>query len=119
MRRANASWSEALGRLDDDVMGLDRRTATPLGGADWLALAAAPSFTIMALLSGFLGAGKMATICGVAPMSLSLGGMVPMYLLMSAFHSGPWLKLVAARRAGVQGSRRGGREAVCDGAPAV
>jgi hypothetical protein len=24
-----------------------------------------------------------------------LGGMVPMYLLMSAFHSAPWLKLIA------------------------
>jgi hypothetical protein len=25
------------------------------------------------------------------------GGMVPMYLLMSLFHSPPWLKLIAAR----------------------
>jgi len=24
--------------------------------------------------------------------------MVPMYLLMSAFHSAPWLKLIASRR---------------------
>jgi hypothetical protein len=29
-----------------------------------------------------------------------LGGMVPMYLLMSAFHSAPWLKLVSSRRGG-------------------
>ena len=100
-------------------MGLDRRTAASPGEADWLALAAAPSFAIMALLSGVLGAGKMATICGVAPMSFSLGGMVPMYLLMSAFHSGPWLKLIAARRASAQGSRRREREALCDGAPAA
>jgi len=28
---------------------------------------------------------------------LHLGGMVPMYLLMSAFHSAPWLKLIAGR----------------------
>ena len=26
-----------------------------------------------------------------------LGGMVPMYLLMSAFHSAPWLKLIVGR----------------------
>jgi hypothetical protein len=30
--------------------------------------------------------------------------MVAMYLLMSAFHSAPWLKLVASRRIG--GRRR-------------
>jgi hypothetical protein len=29
-----------------------------------------------------------------------LSGMVPMYLLMSAFHLAPWLKLIFARRAG-------------------
>jgi hypothetical protein len=27
--------------------------------------------------------------------------MVPMYLLMSAFHAAPWLKLIANRRSGV------------------
>lgn len=27
-----------------------------------------------------------------------LGGMVPMYLLMSAFHSATWLKLIAKWR---------------------
>jgi hypothetical protein len=99
------------------VMGLDRRTATYLG-ADWLALAAAPSFTIMALLSGVLGARKMATICGGAPMSFSLGGMVPMYLLMSAFHSGPWLKLVAARRPALKSLEEADAKR-SDGAPAV
>jgi hypothetical protein len=29
--------------------------------------------------------------------------MVPMYLLMSAFHSAPWLKLVSSRRSGAAG----------------
>jgi hypothetical protein len=27
-----------------------------------------------------------------------LNGMVPMYLLMSAFYSAPWLKLISRRR---------------------
>jgi len=26
-----------------------------------------------------------------------LGGMVPMYLLMSVFHAAPWLKVIAGR----------------------
>jgi hypothetical protein len=26
-----------------------------------------------------------------------LGGMVPMYVLMSAFHAGPWVRLVSRR----------------------
>jgi hypothetical protein len=30
----------------------------------------------------------------------SLTGMVPMYMLMSAFHSAPWLKLISGRRSG-------------------
>jgi hypothetical protein len=30
-----------------------------------------------------------------------LGGMVPMYLLMSAFHSAAWLRLISERRRAV------------------
>jgi hypothetical protein len=60
--------------------------------ADWLSLAAAPSFALMALLTGVLG-GDM--LCSAAS---PLSGMVPMYALMSAFHSAPWLKLIASRR---------------------
>jgi hypothetical protein len=29
-----------------------------------------------------------------------LTGMVPMYLLMSAFHAAPWVRLVSGRRVG-------------------
>ncbi|MBB4004843.1 hypothetical protein [Aurantimonas endophytica] len=63
--------------------------------AQWLSLAASPTFAAMAL----------ATAVGVAPADVCaagqgswLGGMVPMYLLMSAFHTGPWLTLAAGRR---------------------
>jgi hypothetical protein len=41
----------------------------------------------------------MDAMCSVAAAS-PLGGMVPMYLLMSAFHLAPWLKLVSSRRSG-------------------
>jgi len=62
-----------------------------------LALAAAPTFAIMALLTGILGSGPAEMLCSAGPMS-ALGGMVPMYLLMSAFHTAPWLKLLSLLR---------------------
>jgi hypothetical protein len=75
----------------------------PFGGAmrrsaaEWLGLAAAPAFAVMALLTGVPGGGQMAMICAAAQEPSFLSGMVPMYLLMSAFHSAPWLKLVSNR----------------------
>jgi hypothetical protein len=68
------------------------------GAADWLCLAAAPSFAIMALLTGGLGGGMPDMLCSAAHGASPLSGMVPMYLLMSAFHAAPWLKLVSRRR---------------------
>jgi hypothetical protein len=70
------------------------------GAADFLALAAAPTFAVMALLTGVVG-GPADALCSFAGSS-HLGGMVPMYLLMSAFHLAPWLKLIARRRSGVR-----------------
>jgi hypothetical protein len=69
-----------------------------LGAADWLCLAAAPTFAIMALLTGVLGGGQMAMMCSTAPDASPLSGMAAMYLLMSAFHSAPWLRLIFGRR---------------------
>jgi len=63
-----------------------------LGVADWLSLAAAPTFAIMALL------------VGASSESSPLSGMVLMYVLMAAFESVAWLKLVSNRR---RGSRKG------------
>jgi hypothetical protein len=96
--------SEVLGGLDRDAIGHEGRNAATLGASDWLGLAAAPTFTIMALLTGVLGGGNMAMMCSTAHDSSSLSGMVPMYLLMSAFHSGPWLKLIASRRSSARQS---------------
>jgi hypothetical protein len=76
----------------------DDGAAAARGMAKWLGLAAAPTFAIMALLTVALGDGNMAMMCSSTPYPSSLGGMVPMYLLMSACHSAPWLKLMAGRR---------------------
>jgi hypothetical protein len=77
--------------------------AAVLGAADWLCLAAAPTFAIMALLTGVLGGGPPDMLCSAAQDASSLSGMIPMYLLMSAFHSAPWLKLISSRRSGAAG----------------
>jgi hypothetical protein len=61
--------------------------------ADLLGFAATPTFAILALLTGMSGGGPLDTLCSAS----ALSGMVPMYLLMSAFHSTPWLKLIAGR----------------------
>jgi hypothetical protein len=60
-------------------------------------LSAAPTFAMMALLTYVLGDGAPGLLCTAAHIS-PLGGMMPMYLLMSAFHSAPWLKLFSRRR---------------------
>jgi hypothetical protein len=83
---------------DFTVPKVGRSRAWPKPGADrLLSLAAAPTFAIMALLTGVLGPpDALCSIAGASP----LGGMVPMYLLMSAFHLAPWLKLISGRRNG-------------------
>lgn len=55
---------------------------------EFLSFAATPTFAFMALATAFGGAPD--PICGASPLT----GMVPMYLLMSAFHLAPWLKLI-------------------------
>jgi hypothetical protein len=65
-----------------------------LGAAEWLSLAAAPTFAIMALLTGVSGGGPTDMLCLSAHAS-PLTGMVTMYLLMGAFHLAPWLRLIS------------------------
>ncbi|TIW16261.1 MAG: hypothetical protein E5V65_17270 [Mesorhizobium sp.] len=65
------------------------------GLADWLCLAAAPTFATMALLTAAYGGQDM--MCMSAPGASMFSGMVPMYLLMAAFHLAPWLRLVGRR----------------------
>jgi hypothetical protein len=70
------------------------------GAAGWLGLAAAPTFAVMALVSAVHGDGPFDAFCSVAHGGSPLTGMVPMYVLMSTFHSAPWLKLISSRRRG-------------------
>jgi hypothetical protein len=78
---------------------MKRGNAAAMAAADGLHLAAAPTFAVMALVTSVLGNGSPDGLCSIAGASM-LGGMVPMYLLMSAFHSAPWLKLLSRRRSG-------------------
>jgi hypothetical protein len=50
--------------------------------ADWLSLGAAPTFALMAAL------------CSAGSHACALEGMVPMYVLMSLFHTAPWWRRV-------------------------
>ncbi len=79
--------SSALDCKDDNTAAI--------AAADFLYLAAAPTFAIMALLSSVSGGGLPVALCSAAS---PLSGMVPMYWLMSAFHLAPWLKLISRQR---------------------
>jgi hypothetical protein len=99
---AREQWdSERCGEMIFSTTHLVRpkvrqRREWPRAGADrWLALAAAPTFAIMALLTGIQAGGMPGILCSVAHDASPLSGMVPMYVLMSAFHLAPWLRLIA------------------------
>lgn len=65
------------------------------GAAEWLHLMAAPTFAIMALVTGMSGDRAMAMLCSQE--ASPLGGMAAMYALMSMFHVAPWLRLLSRR----------------------
>ncbi len=72
--------------------------ATP-GLAFWLGLAAAPTFTLMALWSALFSS-QPDMLCMEMHGSSPMSAMTVMYLLMSAFHVAPWLRLISGRRNG-------------------
>jgi hypothetical protein len=72
-----------------------RGAAVARAAADWLSLAAAPTFAVMALMTATDGQPQW--LCAAAHLGSPLSGMVLMYLLMSAFHTPPWLRLIAKK----------------------
>jgi hypothetical protein len=94
--RCTEMISNTTSSIDREVTPCQERLKA---GADcWLSLAAAPTFAIMALLTGSLAGGPLGGLCSVAHGASPLSGMVPMYLLMSVFHSAPWRRLFSWRR---------------------
>jgi hypothetical protein len=100
-RRRNDVSETSPGESAVGAIRSESGSLAALRAADWLCLAAAPAFAITALLSGVLG-GQPDILCSAAEHSSPLGGMTPMYLLMSAFHSPPWLELISGRRNGAR-----------------
>lgn len=76
---------------DAEAIGRESR-----GAAEWIGLAAAPTFAAMALITSLPG-GRLEMLCSAAAHASPLSGMALMYLLMSAFHAAPWLKLISGR----------------------
>ncbi|MCF8476859.1 MAG: hypothetical protein K9G60_07490 [Pseudolabrys sp.] len=72
--------------------------ATMSIGRLWLSLAAAPTFAVMALLSALYANSWIDPFCSATHGGSFLTGMVPMYALMSLFHSLPWLRLIGSGR---------------------
>jgi hypothetical protein len=70
-----------------------------------LRFTAMPTFAAMAVVTTASGGGPADMLCGAS----ALNGMAVMYGLMSGFHAGPWLTLIADRRAGAPGTLEGER----------
>jgi hypothetical protein len=80
-----------------------RRRVAALLAAEGLALAASPTFAVMALLTS-VGSGHTDIVCSAGHGSW-IGGMAPMYWLMCVFHAPPWLRLISGsgkRRAAIR-----------------
>lgn len=67
------------------------------GLAFWLGLSTAPAFAIMALWSVLFGS-QPDMLCLNAHDSSPMSGMTVMYLLMTVFHTAPWLNVIFDRR---------------------
>jgi hypothetical protein len=65
------------------------------GAAAWLALAASPTFALMAWIAA--NDAPSIALCSSGSSTLPIDGMTVMYLLMSLFHLLPWLKLASGR----------------------
>jgi hypothetical protein len=85
--------SDMIDLVDSDIARDRKRTLASAAGL--LSLAATPTFAIMALLTAVHGDSMSDMLCSAARDGSPLTGMIPMYLLMSAFHLAPWLRLLS------------------------
>jgi len=76
--------------------GVPVESPTALGAVDWLCLAAAPTFAIMALVSGVSGGADMSCV----GMQDGAALMAVMYGLMSVFRMASWVRVIGGRRGG-------------------
>jgi hypothetical protein len=83
------------------IVSRDDRPAA-IRAADCLSLGAAPTFAFIAFLTTIQGNSMPGMLCLSAQDTSPLNGMVLMYLLMSAFHLTPWLKLISRFRCGAR-----------------
>ena len=86
--------------IDENEAALIDRDGTMLDVAGWLSLAAAPTFSIMAVLTEIFG--REATMGTMTTDASLLSGMIPMYVLMAVLHSGPWLRLIGSPRSEIR-----------------
>jgi hypothetical protein len=70
-------------------------TSSAATTAGWLALAASPTFALMAWIAA--NAAPSIALCASGSSIVPVDGMTVMYLLMSLFHLSPWLKLTSGR----------------------
>ena len=78
--------------MEASTMAKKRSTRARNAGA-WLALAAAPTFALMAWLSATDA--PHGAMCSSPPGHLPIDAMSWMYLLMTLFHVSPWLELAS------------------------
>jgi hypothetical protein len=78
--------------LPQVTAGDERRS--PLSAAEWLCLAAASAFAVMALETCIQGDNSTVMLCSAGGGMSALDGMVPIYVRMSALHVAPWLRFV-------------------------
>lgn len=81
------------------IVGSGARGMRPIARrvASGLALAAAPIFAIMALLTLVPAGGPLAMTCLGGNQASPFDSMGLMYLLMGVFHLSPWIKWMAFR----------------------
>jgi hypothetical protein len=76
--------------------GESPKTWPTRGAAGWLALAASPTFALMAWIAA--NDASPIGLCASGSSPPPIDGMTAMYLLMSLFHLSAWLKLASGHR---------------------